>query len=79
MRGVAHQRPGSIAGVVFVDAITEETPKTYPNRYVRVMSKGLNTLDICVGLDHAVTTDEWVELLLAEESLKEHRGKRERS
>lgn len=66
-REYLHLKPRSVFGIVFVDANTEETPSTYPNKYVKAMSDGRNTLEVTIGNTHAPTQQEWNALLQAEE------------
>lgn len=60
-----------IAGMVFVDANTEETPATYPNPNVSAISNSLDTLRICYENCHKLHDTEW-QALLDEESTSKH-------
>lgn len=60
------RRHEAVAGVVFVDANTEETPTTFPNAAVQSMQRGLNTLVVTTGNRHALLAEEWTALLADE-------------
>ncbi|KAK3622620.1 hypothetical protein LTR56_022085 [Elasticomyces elasticus] len=64
---------GSICGVVFVDANTEETMAKFPNATVGAMSKGLDTLKVCYETAHVLSADQWQALLVEEASEKHDR------
>lgn len=66
-----HQkRLGNIAGVIFVDANTEESPATYPDENVSAVLGDLDSLRIRSGTCHKLTNEEWQALLDEEASAK---------
>lgn len=68
----------SMAGIVFVDANTEETPLTFPNPAVQAMQRSLNTPKVTIGQSHKLSSEEWNALLAEEDNPKhEEAGNRE--
>lgn len=62
-----------IAGMVFVDANTEETPLIYPNPNVSAVRGELDSLRICIERTHKLRPEEWQALLKEEASVKHQR------
>ncbi|CAJ0552592.1 Ff.00g006700.m01.CDS01 [Fusarium sp. VM40] len=60
-------------GFVFVNANTGDTPMSFLSPHVQALQQGIDTLDLCYGDCHRLSTSEW-DVISKEEARPEHQA-----